>query len=144
MFPFYTPWNRQKTSGFLTFSGSMEREHWPEMCYWDYRINYNETENENRHDINRTQPRHVSEYTKYKTCLSMIMVTPTLQEKCLRSYSGPYFPAFGLNIDRHILFLRIQNTDEYGHFYAVLSNIWCWIHEKVTQYWDWVEKNCFL
>ena len=31
VFPFYTPWKRQKTSGFLTFSGSIEREHWPEM-----------------------------------------------------------------------------------------------------------------
>ena len=25
MFPFYTPWNHQKTSGFVTFSGGIER-----------------------------------------------------------------------------------------------------------------------
>ena len=31
MFPFYTPWKRQKTLGFLTFSGGIERKHWPEM-----------------------------------------------------------------------------------------------------------------
>ena len=31
MFSFYTSWNRQKTSGFLTFSGGIEREHLPEM-----------------------------------------------------------------------------------------------------------------
>ena len=31
MFPFYTPWKRQKTFGFLTFSGGIEREYWPEM-----------------------------------------------------------------------------------------------------------------
>ena len=31
MFPFYTPWKRQKTFGFLTFSGGIESEHWPEM-----------------------------------------------------------------------------------------------------------------
>ena len=29
MFPFYTPWKR-----FLTFSGGIEREHWPEMDQW--------------------------------------------------------------------------------------------------------------
>ena len=31
MSPFYTPWKRQKTRGFLKFSGSIEREHWSEM-----------------------------------------------------------------------------------------------------------------
>ena len=31
MFPFYIPWRRQKTIGFLTFSGSIGREHWPEI-----------------------------------------------------------------------------------------------------------------
>ena len=35
--------------------------------------------------------------------------TPALRKKCrIRSYSGPYFPAFGLNTD--------QNNSEYGHF----------------------------
>ena len=27
--PFYNPWKRQKTIGFLTFSGDIEMEHWP-------------------------------------------------------------------------------------------------------------------
>ena len=31
MFHLYTPWKRQKTFGFLTFSGGIEMEHWPEM-----------------------------------------------------------------------------------------------------------------
>ena len=31
MFPFYTPWKYQKTSGFLIFSVGIERATWPEM-----------------------------------------------------------------------------------------------------------------
>ena len=31
MLPFYTPWKYEKTSGFLMFSGVLEREHWPGM-----------------------------------------------------------------------------------------------------------------
>ena len=31
MLPFYTPWKRQKTTGFPTFSEGIERKHWPEM-----------------------------------------------------------------------------------------------------------------
>ena len=27
---FYTPWKRQKTKGFLTFSGGIEMRHWRE------------------------------------------------------------------------------------------------------------------
>ena len=33
MFHFYTPWKRQKISGFLTFSGGTEIENWFEMDY---------------------------------------------------------------------------------------------------------------
>ena len=33
MFHFYTPWKRQKISGFLTFSGGTEIENWLEMDY---------------------------------------------------------------------------------------------------------------
>ena len=32
MYPFYTPKKRQKTFGFLTSSGGIEREHWPQLC----------------------------------------------------------------------------------------------------------------
>ena len=32
----------------------------------------------------------------------------------IRSYSGPYFTAFGLNMEGYIISLRIQS--EYGHF----------------------------
>ena len=31
VFPFCIPGKRQKTRGFLTFSGGMEREHWTEI-----------------------------------------------------------------------------------------------------------------
>ena len=43
----------------------------------------------------------------------------------IRSYSGPHFPAFGLNTERYGVSLRIQsecwkiadqNNFEYGHF----------------------------
>ena len=40
-----------------------------------------------------------------------------------RSYSGPHFPAFGLNTEKQAVSLRIQsecstdqNNSEYGHF----------------------------
>ena len=31
MFHFYTPWKRQKTKGFLTFSDGIKMEHWTDM-----------------------------------------------------------------------------------------------------------------
>ena len=57
-------------------------------------------------------------------------VKPCKEQRCVknvrtRSYSGPYFPPFGLNTEKYGLSLRIQsecpeNTDqinsEYGHF----------------------------
>ena len=33
MFHFYTSWKRLTTSGFLTLSGCIEMEHWPEIGY---------------------------------------------------------------------------------------------------------------
>ena len=33
MFHFYTPWIRQKTKGFLTYSGGIEMEHWVKTGY---------------------------------------------------------------------------------------------------------------
>ena len=34
MFHLYALWKSHKTSGFMTFSGGVEIEHWPE---WDYK-----------------------------------------------------------------------------------------------------------
>ena len=37
----------------------------------------------------------------------------------IRSYSGPYFPAFGRNTERYFVRMREntdQNNSEYGHF----------------------------
>ena len=33
MLHFCNPWKRQKTKGFLTFSGGIEMEHWAKMSY---------------------------------------------------------------------------------------------------------------
>ena len=53
----------------------------------------------------------------------------------IRSYSGPHFPAFGLNTERYGVSLRIQspysvqmreyadqNNSEYGHFLRSVLN----------------------
>ena len=46
----------------------------------------------------------------------------------IRSYSGPHFPAFGLNI--HITENADQNNSQYGHFLRsvflllILENLW--------------------
>ena len=50
------------------------------MYSWDYTINHNENEDENEknrsygHNINRPRPRHGQKYSKYKKCLSMMML----------------------------------------------------------------------
>ena len=51
------------------------------MCLysWDFTFNHNENEDENwksshRYDINRPRSRHGHKYSKYKKCLSMIML----------------------------------------------------------------------
>ena len=35
MFSFYTPWKHLKVSGFLTFSGGIEKDQWHEMRWWE-------------------------------------------------------------------------------------------------------------
>ena len=35
MFHFYSPWKRQKTKGFLTFSGGIEMEHWNDWFLYE-------------------------------------------------------------------------------------------------------------
>ena len=44
-----------------------------------------------------------------------------LKSVCIRSYSGPYFPAFGLNIERYgvSLFIRTRITLNTDTFYTV-------------------------
>ena len=55
--------------------------------------------------------------TKKKHCINGVRI---------RNYSGPYFPAFGLNTERYSVSLRIQykvrenteqNNSEYGCFF---------------------------
>ena len=66
----------------------------------------------------------------------------------IRSYSGPYFPAFGLNTDRSGLSLRIQsecskNKDqvnfEYGHFSCSES-----LQRKLSGSHLFIAKNNYL
>ena len=56
------------------------------MCLYspDYTINHNEKKDENenishRYDINRPRCKHGPKYSKYNTCLRMIMLTCTKQ-----------------------------------------------------------------
>ena len=64
----------------------------------------------------------------------------------IRSYSGPYFPAFGLNTERYSYSVRMrentdQNTSEYGHFLpsASIKEIW-----SVTLFLTWSPYGYFL
>ena len=55
------------------------------MCLysWDYAINHNEDENEKRslrHDLNRPRFRHECKDSKYKKCLSMMMLISIKQQ----------------------------------------------------------------
>ena len=65
---------------------------------------------------------------------------------CIRSFSGPYFPAFGLNTERYeYLFVfspNGENTDQknskYGHF---LRSVY-WVHAVgVAMKWSLDEKK---
>ena len=56
-----------------------------------------------RYDVNRPMSRHGHKFSKYKKCLSMMMLIICIKEH--------------------------------------LSNIRSSIHEKVMQYWGWVEKS---
>ena len=40
-----------------------------------------------------------------------------MKNVCIQSYSGPYFPVFGLNTD--------QNNSEYGHFLHSVDDDHC-------------------
>ena len=55
-----------------------------------------------------------------------------MKSVCIRSFSAPYFPAFGLNAERYGVSLRkLENTDqeksEYEHFSrdAMVRSSWC-------------------
>ena len=68
----------------------------------------------------------------------------------IRSYSGPYFPAFGLNMERHSVSLRIQSeygkiqtriTPNTGTFYAVIVSL---LLISIHPPWDILEINVFF
>ena len=42
-----------------------------------------------------------------------------MKNVCIRSFSGPYFPTFGINTERYSVKMREnkdQNNSQYGHF----------------------------
>ena len=68
----------------------------------------------------------------------------------IRSYSGPYFPAFGLNMKRHSVSLRIQSeygkiqtriTPNTGTFYAVIVSLLLISISSTVGYFG---NKCFL
>ena len=76
--------------------------------------------------MNSLSVRHGQKYTKHKKCLSMII--HYVKGVRIQSYSGPYFPAFGLNTERYSVSLCIQSecgkirtriTPNSDTFYAV-------------------------
>ena len=80
-------------------------------------------------------------YTNIKQVYPLTRAKHCVKSVQIRSYSGPYFPTFGLNTERYSLSLRIQSkcgktrsriTPNMNSFYAV----------KITQS-KMVEKNAF-
>ena len=70
----------------------------------------------------------------------------------IRSYSGPYFPAFGLNAERSPYSVQMQektdqNNSEYGHF---SRSIWFYVvfrrhtmeHSLNISYGEKIRKKC--
>ena len=55
MFYFYTLWKRQKTKGFMTFSGCIEREHWVKCGWSDLRSPVIVKNSTARSPLNRVQ-----------------------------------------------------------------------------------------
>ena len=51
----------------------------------------------------------LGEYAKTKAVSERkVWRTQCVKSVCIRSFSGPYFPAFGLNIERYGVYFRIQ------------------------------------
>ena len=51
-----------------------------------------------------------------------------VESVCIRSFSGPYFPAFALDTERSEYSVRMrentgQSNSEYGHFHAVMHSV---------------------
>ena len=74
---------------------------------------------------------HLRCLTRFWICLWLFpMLLPNhvvfhcVKRVCIRSYSGPHFPTFRLNTERHRVFLAFspnvgnadQNNSKYGHF----------------------------
>ena len=69
-----------------------------------------------------------SSIPNYKQCCKSLSNTNCVKNVHIRNYSGPYFPAFGLNTERYFASLRIQfecgkiqtrTTPNMDTFYAV-------------------------
>ena len=76
----------------------------------------------------------------FKSCTRIVSVFHCVKSVLIRSYSGPHFPAFGLNTERYSVVspnsVRLrenedQNNSEYGHFYAVFKTCPLCLNEKL-------------
>ena len=54
-------------------------------------------------------PRNFANFTGKHLCQSLFFNKHCVKSVCIRSYSGPHFPAFGLNTGRYSVYLRIQS-----------------------------------
>ena len=66
--------------------------------------------------------RNAPSYAQFKFLLILDFSTifvyhHCVESACIRSYSGPHFPPFGLNMERYRVPKNAdQNNSEYGHF----------------------------
>ena len=69
---------------------------------------------------------NVAKFTRAEHCVKSVRI---------RSYSGPHFPAFGLNTD--------QNNSEYGHFFTQWNVMISFTSRKQFIHWRNWEVNFF-
>ena len=115
----------------------------------------------NRYDVIRPKPRYGHKYANDIKSVSvrwcLCILSNTLREKCpnMEFFSGPYFPAFGLNTDRYRVSLRIQS--EYGKIRTRKSSVFgqfshsdtwgtfeAYWGSSLKKHWGWTEKKRYL
>ena len=113
---FYSPWKHQKNYGFLMFSGGIELDYWFKM----------------------------GKMNKYQWCVWYHTIrTAWRVSKCV-VFSGPYFPVFGLNMERYPVSLCIQSecrkmrtrkNSLFGHFSSSVTwFLWCYRSNKQREF----------
>ena len=147
------PFTREISKFSKMHSGNLSQIFLPNMWllvpigkFWPKRLTYLVKQKRFNHSIK--QANKTSKLPKYhKVNFTLSSVSRPVSLKChwvksvrIRSYSGPYFPAFSVNTDRYSVSLRIQSecgkmrtriTPNTNTFYAMISfwpilpkNIW--------------------